>query len=101
MMPSGSIWASLVAQLVKNAGDPGLIPGLIPGEGIDYPLQYSWASLVAQMVKNLIAVQETWVRKSPWRRAWQPTPVFFPGEPPWSEEPGGLHSMGSQGIGHD
>ena len=21
-----------------------------------------------------------WVRKSPWRREWQPTPVFFPGE---------------------
>jgi len=20
-----------------------------------------------------------WVRKSPWRRAWQPTPVFLPG----------------------
>ena len=22
-----------------------------------------------------------WVGKIPWRRAWQPTPVFFPGEP--------------------
>jgi len=21
-----------------------------------------------------------WVRKIPWRRAWQPTPVFMPGE---------------------
>ena len=21
-----------------------------------------------------------WVRKTPWRRAWQPTPVFLPGE---------------------
>ena len=21
-----------------------------------------------------------WVRKVPWRRAWQPTPVFLPGE---------------------
>ena len=41
-----------------NAGDPGLIPGLgrSPGEGIDYPLQYSWASLVAQLVKNLPAM---------------------------------------------
>ena len=35
------------------------------------------ASLVAQTVKNLPAVQETWVRKIPWRRAWQPTPVFL------------------------
>ena len=24
-----------------------------------------------------------WVGKIPWRRAWQPTPVFLPGEPPW------------------
>ena len=22
-----------------------------------------------------------WLRKIPWRRAWQPTPVFLPGEP--------------------
>ena len=36
-----------------------------------------------------------------WRRAWQPTPVFLPGESPWTEEPGGLQSMGSQRVGHD
>ena len=23
---------------------------------------------------------DPWVRKIPWRRAWQPTPVFLPGE---------------------
>ena len=23
---------------------------------------------------------DLWVRKIPWRRAWQPTPVFLPGE---------------------
>ena len=28
-----------------------------------------------------------WVEKSPWKRAWQPTPVFLPGESPWTEEP--------------
>ena len=32
------------------------------------------------MVKNLPAVQETWVGKIPWRRAWQPTLVLLPGE---------------------
>ena len=44
-----------------NAGDPGLIPGLgrSPGEGIDYPLQYSWASVMTQLVKNPPAMQET------------------------------------------
>ena len=44
----------------------------------------NWASLGAQMVKNLPAMQETrfslWVRKIPWRREWQPTPVLLPGE---------------------
>ena len=24
---------------------------------------------------------DPWVRRIPWRRAWQPTPVFLPGEP--------------------
>ena len=36
-----------------------------------------------------------WVKKSPWRRKWQPTPVFLPGKIPWTEEPGRLQSMGS------
>ena len=72
-----------------NAGDPSSIPGSgrSPGEGIDYPLQYSWASLVAQIVKNLSAVWDTWVQflcwEDPLRRAWQPTP----GESPWTKEP--------------
>jgi len=28
--------------------------------------------------------------KIPWRKAWQPTPVFLPGGSPWTEEPGRL-----------
>ena len=37
------------------------------------------------------------------RRAeiWQPSPVFFPGESPWTEESGGLQFMGSQRVGHN
>ena len=31
-----------------------------------------------------------WVGKLPWRRKWQPTPVFLPGEILRTEEPGGL-----------
>ena len=61
--------------------------------------------LVAQTVKNPPAMWETWVRslgqEDPWKRARQPTPVFLPGESPWTEEPGGLQSMGPQGVGHD
>ena len=44
---------------------------------------------------------DPWVQKMPWRRKWQPTPVFLPGESPWTEEPGGLQSSGSQRAGHD
>ena len=32
--------------------------------------------------------------------AWQPTPVFLPGESLWTEEPGRLQSTGSQRVGH-
>ena len=44
---------------------------------------------------------DPWIGKLPWRRAWQPTPVFLLGEPPWTEEPGGLQSMGSHRVGRD
>ena len=44
----------------------------------------TWASLVVQTVKNLPVMQETRVwsldQEDPWRRKWQPTPVFLPGE---------------------
>ena len=57
------------------------------------------------MVKNVPAMQEGWVRSLGWEdplekgmathssiRAWRI---------PWTEEPGGLQSMGSQRVGHD
>ena len=44
---------------------------------------------------------DSWVGEDPWRRAWQSTPIFLPGESPWTEEPGGLQSMGLQRVGHD
>ena len=66
------------------------------------------ASPMTEWVKNLPAMQETqemWVQplgwEDPWRRKWQPTPVFLPGESPWTEEPGRLQSMGSQRVGPD
>ena len=39
---------------------------------------------------------DPWVRKIPWRRKWQPTPVFFARRIPWT---GTVH--GSQRIGHN
>ena len=55
--------SSVGKESARNAADPGSINGLgrSPGEGIDYPLQYSWATLVAQLVKNVPVMREIWV----------------------------------------
>ena len=42
-----------------------------------------------------------WVGNIPWRRKWQPTPVFLPGESPWTDKPGRLQPVGSQSVRHD
>ena len=53
---------------------------------IKEPMIKFWASQVALVVKNLPANAVDFrdggsmVRKIPWRRACQPTPVFLPGE---------------------
>ena len=63
-----SVWdecnCTVVWAFFGNAGDTGSIPGSgrSPGDGIDYPLQYSLASLVAQLATKLPAMQETWVQ---------------------------------------
>ena len=64
------------------------------------------ASLLAQVVKSLPAMEETWV--------WSLDLGRYPGEGngnplqyscleniPWTEEPGGLQSMGSQKVRHN
>ena len=53
------------------------------------------------VIKNLLANLLPWVRKIPWSKKWQPTPVFLPGKIPWTEEPGRLQSMGLQRTGCD
>ena len=74
--------------------------GRSPGEGIGYPLQYSWPSLVAQTVKNPPAMQETWVPSVAWEDPLEEGMAthssILAWRIPWTEEPGGLQSMGSQ-----
>ena len=74
------VWASLIAQLVKNP--PGLQEALVqflgwedPLRRIGYPLQYSWASLVAQLVMNLPATRKTWVQSLGWE---DPLEIGYP-----------------------
>ena len=90
-----------------NAGDLGSIPesGNSPGEGIVYPLLYSWASLVAQMVKNPPAMWETWVPSLGWedplKKGMATHSSLLAWRISWTEESGGLQSMGLQRAGHD
>ena len=66
------------------------------------PNTLNWASMAAQTVKNLPPMWrpgcDSWVGKIPWRRAWQPTPVFLRGESPWTEVLGKLQSIGWQRV---
>ena len=64
-----------------------------------------WASLVAQTVKNLPAMQETQVRslgqEDPLEKGMATHSSILAWIIPWTEEPGGLQSMGSQRVGHN
>ena len=63
------------------------------------------ASLVAQMVKDLPAMRETWVRSLGWEdpleKGMTTHSSILAWRIPWTEEPGGLQSVGSQRVGHD
>ena len=76
------------------------------GEGHGNPLQYSclenpvdrgawWAAVYGAAHTT----EATLYACMHWRRKWQPTLVFLPGES--QGEPGGLPSMGSHRVGHD
>ena len=58
------------------------------------------ASLLAQLVKNLSAMQETQVRfldgENPLEKEMATHSSILAWRSPWTEEPGGLQSMGSQ-----
>ena len=60
---------------------------------------------MAQMVKNLPAMQEIWVQflgwKDPLENEMATHSSILAWEIPWTEEPGGLQSMGSQEVKHD
>ena len=62
-------------------------------------------SLVAQMVKNLPVMQEAWVQSLGWEDSLEKEMAthssILAWRIPWTEDPGGLQSMGSQGVGHN
>ena len=64
-----------------------------------------WASLVAQMVKSLPAVRETQVQSLGQEDPLEKEMATYSSVPawriPWTEEPGGLQSVGWQRVEHD
>ena len=63
---------------------------------------YNRASLIAQLVKNLPAIQETWVlflgQEDPLEKEMATYSSILARKIPWTEEPGGLPSMGLQEL---
>ena len=61
--------------------------------------------MVAQAVNNALVIQETWVLSLGWEDSMEKgmathTSVLVL-RIPWTEDPGGLQSMGLQRVGHD
>ena len=60
---------------------------------------------MAQTVKNLPAMQEAWVQslgqEDPLEKGRSTHSSILAWRIPWTEEPGGLQSMGSQRVRHD
>ena len=58
-----------------------------------------------QMVENLLETQETWVRsqgqEDPLEKDLATHSSILAWRIPWTEEPGGLQSTGSQRVGQD
>ena len=63
------------------------------------------ASLVSQMVKNLPEMQETQIQflswEDPLENGMATHPRILAWRTPWTEKPGGLHSMGLQRVRQD
>ena len=68
-------------------------------------LYYPWSSLVAQTVKRLPTMRETLVQslgqEDLLEKEMAIHSYILAWRIPWTEEPGGLQSMGSQSVGHD
>ena len=66
---------------------------------------HTQASLVSQTVKNLPAMQETGVQSLGWEdpleKGMATHSSILSWRIPWTQEPGGLQSMGSKTVGHN
>ena len=61
----------------------------------------AWWAAVHGVAKSRTQLSDFTFTCMHWRRKWQPTPVFLPGESQGRGSLGGLPSMGSCRVGHD
>ena len=93
--------APVLEKKNKKTKNLPLAMELKPGDD----LNQNWASLVVQTVKNLPAMHEIWVQSLGWNNPLEKGMAthssILAWRIPWTEEPGGLQSMGSQTVGHN
>ena len=96
--------SSILAWRIPGTAQPG---GLLSMGS--HRVGHDWSDLAAAAAAREIRAQNPsgsdagdrfnpWVRQSP--GGWHGTPAFLPGIP-WTEEPGGLQSIGSQRVRHN
>ena len=94
---STSTDVSVMVRMVACIHGPGHFPCLM------HHFHTFPSSLVAQMVKRLLAMQDTRVRSLDWedplKKEMATHSSTLAWKIPWTEEPGRLHSMGSQRVG--
>ena len=78
-------------MLALHSGGPGKRGIVSPTWGFPHGLMVKNPPANARETSSILESG-----RFPQRRKWQPTPVFLPWAIPWTEEPGGLQSMGSQ-----
>ena len=107
-METGFPDSSAGIESACNAEDPDSIPGSgrSPGEGKGYPLQYaglenSMDCIVHGVAKSRTRLSDFHFPSLRMEKAMAPHSSTLAWKIPWMEEPGGLQSMGSLGVGHD
>ena len=104
---SDEVTSESVSELRQKEA-PGIVGsgreggGIIPGGEDGKCKRLPECSVGKESACNSGDTKETGlIRKISWRRKWRHTPVFLPWGIPWTEEPGGLQSMGMQRVKHD
>ena len=82
----GSPGSSAGKESTCSAGDPSLISWV---QKIPWRRDINWLPWWLRWYRICLHCRkpgfDPWIGTIPWRKAWQPTPVLFAGESPWTE----------------